>query len=525
MNITIDGGFLARPAAEADFPALAETFNAYAGAAGINRVSVSVLLRPLMISDFDINNDSKVIMSPDGRIAGFALLENTLIPPVFPTIRGCVHPDFENRGIGSYLLDWAQERAESFNERVPEGIRIALRCYCSDFHRQSKRLLADNRYRAARSYKNLRTDVTHGSPAPEWTEGIKLLTFKEHPDLRAVWCTIDESFRDQWGYVPQDEKTGLQQWQRGFINNDQFDPSLWFMLMEGEEVVAAALCSQDEGGEPDTGYVTMLGVKKLWRRKSLALNLLYHIFDDFHARGKKYVRLTADSTGMSSLYDRAGLVPILTWVLYEKQLRGGIEPAAAPAAKSSLRPAGAAGIAQAVKMDPVLNAVPTPATGRKNMEVEYIETGIKELDTIKPLWEKLNEYHRRLTKHFAAEIAQHIFEERKKAFESPLKKQHHISLARDKATDIVIGYCVSSISIEEHGEIESIYVEPDYRKKGVGDALMRRALHWLDKKKVKRKVLSVAAGNEDVIGFYNGYGFYPRTTILQQIEQGKETII
>ena len=77
-----------------------------------------------------------------------------------------------------------------------------------------------------------------------------------------------------------------------------------------------------------------------------------------------------------------------------------------------------------------------------------------------------------------------------------------------------IGYCVTSVNKEKEGEIESIYVEKDYRLSGIGDGLMSRALGWLNDVTVKQTVLMVAEGNEGVFAFYRKHDFYPKTTIL-----------
>ena len=42
-----------------------------------------------------------------------------------------------------------------------------------------------------------------------------------------------------------------------------------------------------------------------------------------------------------------------------------------------------------------------------------------------------------------------------------------IDLAQDKINGILIGYCVSTISKDNQGEIDSIYIEEDYRNKNL----------------------------------------------------------
>jgi ribosomal protein S18 acetylase RimI-like enzyme len=155
------------------------------------------------------------------------------------------------------------------------------------------------------------------------------------------------------------------------------------------------------------------------------------------------------------------------------------------------------------------------------MNIEYIETGEQGLELIKPLWLKLNELHKKLSPHNATHFHGMTFERRKADL---LKKSAggtlHIDLARDGETKELIGYCVTTINTEKHGEIESIYIESDYRRNGIGDMLMKKALNWLEEQSVTRRIIAVAAGNEDVFEFYQRYGFYPRATILEQAESG-----
>jgi ribosomal protein S18 acetylase RimI-like enzyme len=151
------------------------------------------------------------------------------------------------------------------------------------------------------------------------------------------------------------------------------------------------------------------------------------------------------------------------------------------------------------------------------LKIEYTATDEQGLDLIKSLWVKLNELHKSRSRNFTAHFYRMTFDRRK---EDLLKKSAggalHIDLARDTGTGGLIGYCVTSITTANHGEIESIYIEPDYRRRGIGDTLMKKALKWLEERPVARRTLVVAAGNEEVFDFYRRYNFYPRVTILEQ---------
>ncbi len=75
---------------------------------------------------------------------------------------------------------------------------------------------------------------------------------------------------------------------------------------------------------------------------------------------------------------------------------------------------------------------------------------------------------------------------------------------------------MSLLSQEKTGEIESIFVEEGYRSRGIGSALVERALAWLDTNDSVRNRVSIADGNEAAFSFYKKFGFYPRMTVLEQ---------
>jgi GNAT superfamily N-acetyltransferase len=152
--------------------------------------------------------------------------------------------------------------------------------------------------------------------------------------------------------------------------------------------------------------------------------------------------------------------------------------------------------------------------------IEYIETDRQGLDSIGFLWEKLNEHHRVHSPHHAGHFTGMTFEQRKRQFlEKSVNGSIRIDLANDIKTGKLVGYCVSTITEDKLGEIDSIYVEEDYRRHGLGDSLMKKALAWMDGLSINRRLIAVAFGNEEVFPFYARYGFYPRGTLLTEIEK------
>jgi diamine N-acetyltransferase len=160
----------------------------------------------------------------------------------------------------------------------------------------------------------------------------------------------------------------------------------------------------------------------------------------------------------------------------------------------------------------------TEAVEVKNPDIVFTQSGPEGLEQIAPLWIKLRRHHKERSPWFKDDFDTVTWEMRKTGLlEKSAKGELLVHLAKDKG--VLIGYCVSSIDTEKQGEIESIYIEKEYRKHHIGDGFMKTALKWMDGQGVKRKIIGVAVGNEEAFGFYEKYGFYPRVTLLRQKEK------
>ena len=149
--------------------------------------------------------------------------------------------------------------------------------------------------------------------------------------------------------------------------------------------------------------------------------------------------------------------------------------------------------------------------------MDYLEGDERFLDAVEPLWRDLNEHHRKRSSYFADWFAGHTFDARKKTL---LKRAGEgallVELARDPGSGANVGYCVTSLDADKKGEIESIYIIPEHRGRQIGDHFMQRALSWLDAQGALDISITVAHGNEEALGFYRRYGFYPRTYVLRR---------
>lgn len=172
------------------------------------------------------------------------------------------------------------------------------------------------------------TDLDRAPPELLWPDGITIRTYQDYPKVGAVYRAINEAFRDHWGYVEGEEEEQVEQGRHRIESDAGFDPSLWFLAMDGDDVAGMALCAPILGDDPEMGFVEKVGVARPWRRRGLALALLHHAFGEFHRRGQRRVSLGVDAdsvTGATRLYEKAGMHADRQIAAYEIELRPGKE--------------------------------------------------------------------------------------------------------------------------------------------------------------------------------------------------------
>jgi GNAT superfamily N-acetyltransferase len=155
------------------------------------------------------------------------------------------------------------------------------------------------------------------------------------------------------------------------------------------------------------------------------------------------------------------------------------------------------------------------------MSLEYIETNEEGLPLIEKPWVKLNKLHSTLSPFFSAEYESKTFIDRKnELLEKAKRGTLKIFIARDACTGEFAGYCVCTVN-GTVGELDSIFVEEAYRKHDIGNEFMRRSDIFFRSESVKKQILSVFAGNEGVMRFYNKHNYYQKYIILEKKETAK----
>lgn len=128
-----------------------------------------------------------------------------------------------------------------------------------------------------------------------------------------------------------------------------------------------------------------------------------------------------------------------------------------------------------------------------------------QLDLIAPLWRRLNALHQELDRVCGEPCRKTTWEQRRLELRGKALGRSLVQIVR--AGGEIAGYCFSSIDGENRGEIDSLFVSPEYRGKGVGKQLVENGLNWLETSGNGDIQLWVHPGNVNAIAFYWRLGF------------------
>jgi mycothiol synthase len=212
------------------------------------------------------------------------------------------------------LLDFVEEHAREL--AAPDG---RIKIWTAEKAAAWRSFLEARGYDLRRYSLRMIASLDEEPPEPSWPAGISVRTLRGEQDERPVSELQQETFADQGegDFVPEP----FEDW-RHWATREPFDPELWFLaLAEDGDLVGISLCRGEWSGDAELGWVSVLGVRKLWRRKGLGSALLLHSFRELRGQGKKRVGLGVradNATGAVRLYERAGMQVESRHLWYEK---------------------------------------------------------------------------------------------------------------------------------------------------------------------------------------------------------------
>ena len=326
ISNSLPDGFVMRPVTMADVPSVVNLLNACAvDLIGKPEWDEGKLRVDWESPVFDLKNDACAVIAPSGELVGYVDVWD-IEPHVRIYSIGSVHPAYQGLGIGTALCEWSEWRGNQSIPKAPKGARVVLLSSLLSNNEPAQDLLQNQGFLFSRYSYQMLIDLVNQPPEPAVPQGITIRRFIRGEEERDVIQAVRDAFKDHWGYVERPFEEELNDWLHWMDNDEDFDPSLWFVATGNGEIAGISLCYPKMVEDPQMGWVSTLGVRRPWRRRGVALALLHHSFGEFYRRGQQRVGLGVDAesiTGATRLYEKAGMYVQRRYNNYQKELRPG----------------------------------------------------------------------------------------------------------------------------------------------------------------------------------------------------------
>jgi len=287
---------------------------AYHGSADI---TLEELRTDWLAPDFNLQQDAWLIAGAAGQVVGYASVGQREHARIYSEV--LVLPEYAHLDLQDHLLAQVEQWAQGQVSQARPDARVALSCFVAQNDEQGVLSLQSRDFKEIRRSWNMEIEINEAPAEPEWPTGITVRTFHSG-DERVVFDTDEEAFQDHWGHMPGN----FERWKHWTVERETFDPTLWFLAYEGDQIAGISLCTYRD----ELGWVDTLGVLRPWRRAGLGKALMLHSFGEFYRRGTRNVGLGVDAqnlTGATRLYERVDMHVARVYINYEKEMRAGIE--------------------------------------------------------------------------------------------------------------------------------------------------------------------------------------------------------
>jgi mycothiol synthase len=307
-------GYALRPASPGDFPAIVGVIAA-CDLEDFGEVDV----RQEWVRDawrrprFSLEGDTWVAEAAGGAVVAYAQVWDEDVHTVFDA-EGWVHPRHRGRGLGTCLARAVERRALLDVALVAAGSAPAVHQSVDARVDDASALFARLGYREVRRFRHMEIDLGPGIEGGAPPGGIRIRGRREEDDP-AIHAALEEAFAAHWGFVP----VTYGAWRADERGGSAYDPSLWLVACDGDEVVGAMLGRVVAGH----GWIGDLAVRSTWRGRGIGEALLRDAFRLFAERGVGRAMLNVDAdnaTGATRLYERAGMRVRREWLVLAKTL-------------------------------------------------------------------------------------------------------------------------------------------------------------------------------------------------------------
>lgn len=275
---------------------------------------------------FNLAADTCLVLDETRTAAGIASVMNPGEPysEFVPSV--VVHPRYADRdGLWDALTSWGLERAQELVSLAADRQRVIAACRTSALDTARRDALERAGFGGVRVANRMRIDLVAPFTNASWPDDISTRNADVDGDLEAIARLYLETWREQRGSFDMPLEVAVAGFREDIAHEGaSFDPTLWFLAVDGEALAGFALCKSNVAGDTKHGYVGALGVSVTYRQRGIASALLRHAFAEFGRRGHQAVELDVDTenaTGALGVYERVGMRVVRQSIAYEKELR------------------------------------------------------------------------------------------------------------------------------------------------------------------------------------------------------------
>jgi mycothiol synthase len=298
-------------AGEVDLPEIVRVVNAEMAADGVNeRESVETLAAEFRhASDaFDASRDV-LLGEIDGVVVG--TVRTSWVDATDGTreyrSRGSVDPAWRRRGIGRRLLHAARELMKARASEYPTDRPTVAGMWIDEKQLGRTALARSEGYVPVRWFFEMErplAELPQLLPIPDGLD-VRPVTVDDAP---RIWSADHDAFQDHWGGWDPSEAS-MRRW----IESKEFDPDLFVIAWDGDEIAGAVLNAVyvDENAELGLkrGWLDSVFTRRAWRGRGLARALIGRSLHLLAERGLETAALGVDAdnpSGALRLYESCG---------------------------------------------------------------------------------------------------------------------------------------------------------------------------------------------------------------------------
>ena len=260
-------------------------------------------------SDMDLNEDAWLLFAEDGRLVGYAGIEDRKQNHFY--LDYFTHPAQPTDELDRFLVALGEKRVR---EKAADAAGRIVTIIPSTAKRDALVLSAAG-YAVGKHYFRMLIEMEAEPPKPVWPPELTIRNVIPGEDDRTLFEFIQTAF----DWPGREVNNTIEEWRSFMMRPDHFIPELWFLIHHDGELVGTALCYD----YVDYGWERQLAVRKDWRGRGLGATILRYVFGVFYERGRRQVALgvEANNTSAIAFYERVGMKMVRRYDEYRKAIK------------------------------------------------------------------------------------------------------------------------------------------------------------------------------------------------------------